>query len=40
MQIKYTVLRVIPGGAREAARLDAERWIDEARSFDAAAESG
>jgi hypothetical protein len=29
-----TALQVIPGGALEEARLDAERWIDEGGSFD------
>jgi hypothetical protein len=41
-------LEVLPGGAPDAARLDAERWLDEGGSFDreigdpppAAAQSG
>jgi hypothetical protein len=29
-----TALEVLPGGAPDEARLDAERWIDEGGSFD------
>jgi hypothetical protein len=43
-----TALEVLPGGAPDEARLDAERWLDEGGSFDreiadpppAAAQSG
>ena len=33
-EVARTALRVLPGGAPDTARLDAERWIDEGGRFE------